>query len=100
MIKFEQGKTYSAYQSGGDGDDGHYIDFFVMKRTTKRITIQQTNGMADEGKVVTVGIGIDERDGIEYAYPDGKYTGALIIRSNRLSKNNKAKAKKLLEGRI
>ena len=39
--------------------------------------------------------GIDERDGIEYAYPDGKYTGALIIRSNRLSKNNKAKAKKI-----
>ena len=68
MTRFKAGKTYL---------DRDYNNYIVIERTPKRITV-----IDDLNRMKTIGVNLDD-EGNEIAHPDGKYSGAYVIRSNR-----------------
>lgn len=71
-IKFEVGKTYTC-RSVYDYDC--VFSFEVIARTEKRITI------VDSFKRKKT-VGVNNLDGVETAYPSGRYSMAPVIRAN------------------
>ena len=72
MTKFETGKKYFT-RSICDSDC--IWTFEVIKRTAKRITIQN-------GSKVSI-VGVNEYDGAELCYPLGRYSMSPILRADR-----------------
>lgn len=76
-MKFEPGKTYTCRSIG---DHNCIYSYKVTARTEKTITIREDNEKERRVKVQK-----PDADGVEWAYPNGRYSMCPIIRASRAS---------------
>lgn len=78
MKKFEVGKVY---YTRFIGDSDSKLQFEILKRTAKRVTIQN---MFDKSETVTVGVKPNYDGSAETCFPLGRYSMAPMLDAGRM----------------